>query len=80
MLLNAATVELSWIGEQMQASQEMMHTYFSHTQDKKWMLLGSITTRWILSRLLMQVQRHLHNEVKPLGEEIAEKAIPASGR
>jgi len=29
------------------------------------MLLGSITTKSILSRLSMQVQRYLHNEVKP---------------
>jgi len=29
------------------------------------MLLGSITTRSILSRLSMQVQRYLHNKVKP---------------
>ena len=62
---SAVIVELSWIGEQMEASSEMMHTCFAHTQDKKSMLLGSTTTRSILSRLSMQVQRHLRNVAKP---------------
>jgi len=42
-----------------------MHTHFTHTQDKKLMLLGSITTRSILSRLSTQVQRYLQNVAKP---------------
>jgi len=41
------------------------HVLYTHTQDKKLMLLGSITTRLILSRLSTQVQRHSHNVVKP---------------
>ena len=48
-----------------EASSEMMHTCFTHTQDKKSMLLGLITTRSILSRLSTQVQRYLHNVAKP---------------
>jgi len=47
----------------MEASLEMMHTFFAHSQDKKWMLLELITIRSIFSTLLIRAERSSHNEV-----------------